>query len=142
MGLPTFKGQRAGQCRADAFIYNRGYGSVRDGPLGGENIHGGQHEKTFDKLAEAVSGRMSTKGCWSVKTRRNVGVKVGCYLTEASDWERAPASTKHHVMCQHGTRKAAGSSRKKALVLARTSQDWCGHCSKAHQKLTQLDEEE
>jgi len=103
-------------------------------------MHGGQHEKTFEKTADAVSGRMSTQGCWSVKTRRHVGVKVGCYLSSAGDWVKAPS--KHYAQCQHGTRKDGGSSRKSCLKVAKQSHIWCGHCAKAHKQLTQRDEEE
>jgi len=103
-------------------------------------IHGGQHEKTFEKTAQAVSGRMSTKGCWSVKVRQNVGVKVGCYLTASGDWTKA--TTKHYAQCQHGTRRDGGASRKTCLKVAKTSHLWCGHCRKAHEALNQREEEE
>ena len=96
--------------------------------------HGGQHENTFAKTAEHCTGRLDEQGCWSVKMRRNVGVKVGCYLTEASARNRA---TKHFAMCAHGAIQDGGSSRKSCLKVAKQSQDWCKSCKKAHKALTE-----
>ena len=99
--------------------------------------HGGQHEKTFEKTAKIVAEKMGKLGCWSVKTRRNVGVKVGCYLTAESEDPTFGGASRptHYVQCEHGKKKVAGSSRKKALKLAKVSQTWCSKCGKAHAKL-------
>lgn len=100
--------------------------------------HGGQHEKTFEKTAEHCTGRLDDKGCWSVKTRRNVGVKVGCYLT-AQMSNPNYCRDKHTVMCAHGTKRPAGNSRAKALKLAKKSHEWCRSCAKAHKALTETE---
>jgi hypothetical protein len=100
--------------------------------------HGGQHENTFEKTAEHCTGRLETQGCWSVKMRRKVGVKVACYLTSAS---KNPSYTrdKHFVMCAHGRKTPAGNSRKSALNLAKKSHEWCNQCEKAHKALTETE---
>ena len=108
-------------------------------------MHGGSNEKTFARVGENATGRMSAKGAWSIKVRKKVGVKVGCYKSSESDWTRAQYT--HYVMCAHGTRRQehAGiqtTSRAKALKVAKLSHEWCGHCTKAHEALTQTSDEE
>jgi len=100
--------------------------------------HGGQTENTFEKTAELCTGRLGEKGCWSVKARRNVGVKVGCYLQEAtSKPKRFGRENKHYAQCSHGTMRAGGKSRKSCLKVAKLSHTWCKSCTKAHKALTE-----
>lgn len=108
-------------------------------------MHGGQNEKTFERLASVEAGRMDTKGRWSIKERRGVGVKVACFLSSSGTWTRA--TQKHYVMCSHGTRREAhgdlvATSRAKALKLAKMSDKWCGHCAKLADARNSKDEEE
>ena len=82
-------------------------------------MHGGCNKETYSKLGK--------KGLWSIKTRMNVGLKVGCYKTADSSNPRYTRD-KYHCQCAHGTKSPAGNSRKSAIAHAKRSDKWCSRC--------------
>lgn len=82
--------------------------------------HGGAHEKTYEKTG--------IRGCISIKTRAQTGLKVAVVKTEDSDTPRFGA--KYFTQCLSHRSKKGWSTRSKAIKGARVPQSWCRVCAK------------
>lgn len=82
-------------------------------------MHGGAHEKTYEKTGIA--------GCISLKKRVQTSTTVAVVKTEDSNTPKYPAT--YFTQCLSHRTKAGWSTRSKAIKGARVPAEWCRRCA-------------
>jgi hypothetical protein len=90
-------------------------------------------EKHTGAATIATAEKIGVKGAWTLKSRGEIRVLVGCLTKATSEFaENATKDAKgrpavHVTVCDH-RRVRGAASRKGAIELAKKSHEWCAIC--------------